>query len=585
MKMKRKIRGDRLKAIELLLMHLEEVGTEYIFGIPGGVMEPLNKAVYHNDNIEGVVTCHEEGAAFMADGYARVGKKLGVCCCTAGPGATNLLTGIASSFADSVPVMALTAQVSTKNFGKGAFQESSYEGINIVEMFRSITKYSSMIVNPESTPIIIRKAIRKALSGRPGPVHLNLPIDVMEKTIDFDLVSSENVIRKSTSFDREQMKEAASLLLEFERPAIILGNGVTISRAAHDIVGLAESLQIPVATTPKAKGVFPENHPLSLGVFGTAGSPLSEAYLLGQKKIDGLFAIGTSFNEWGTHTWDKRLMPERALIHLNVDQGEIGNVYPAAVALEGDAKAVVSELVFEIKRRSEKGGPSMAELIARRGKEFLAFKEGISRYDGIEKLDSESVPILPQRLIKDIEKACPDDTIYFVDIGNNWAWATHYLEIKRPYSFFTGLGFASMGYGVAASIGGKFAAPDRPVVAIVGDGGFLMNGTEVATAVNYNKQVIWVILNDSGHGMIHHGKRMLGTPGGFATRFRQVDFVKMAEALGAQGIRITKPGEINKKLIDKIIASGRPTVIDVIIDQEEAPPINSRISSIESTYT
>ncbi len=576
-----------MKAAELILRYLEEIGAEYIFGIPGGVLEPLNNALYKSKVIKGIVTKHEQGAAFMADGYARVSKRLGVCCGTAGPGATNMITGIATSFADSIPVLALTGQVPTRFFGKGAFQESTYDGINVVEIFRFFTKHSAMIMNAAATGGMVRKALRVAMSGRPGPVHLNLPVDVMEKKVEEDFIPPHKFIPTSVCFDRRSVKEAAKLLIDFARPAILVGNGVTISKAGYEVKVLAEMLRIPVATTPKAKGVFPEDHPLSLGVFGVAGTPMSEAYLLnksGLGKIDGLLAIGTSFNEWGTHTWDSRLMPTKALIQIDIDQHECGNNYPFTVALVGDARAVVTELIFEIKRLWEKAGVEVKESVNIRSEGFRAFKDKNHRYLEPEKTTSGKSPILPQRLMKDIQNACPEDTIYFVDIGNNWAWATHYLDIKRPYSFFTGLGFASMGYAAAASIGGKFAAPDRPVFAIVGDGGFLMNGVEIATAVNYNKQVIWIILNDSGFGMIYHGRKMRSIPDAFATRFQKVDFVKMAASLGAQGIKVTKPGEINKKMIDSVIASGKPTVIDVPIDAEEVPPIQSRIASLEHSY-
>lgn len=204
-----------MKAVELLLWYLEEVGTEYIFGIPGGVLEPLNNAVYASKIISGIVTKHEQGAAFMADGYARVSRKLGVCCGTAGPGATNLITGISTSSADSIPVLALTGQVATKYFGKGAFQESTYEGINIVDLFRYFTKHSAMIMNADATGSMVRKALRIALSGKPGPVHLNLPVDVMDKEVAEDFVSACRFIPVSDCFDRRSVKEAGSLLIGF----------------------------------------------------------------------------------------------------------------------------------------------------------------------------------------------------------------------------------------------------------------------------------------------------------------------------------------------------------------------------------
>ncbi|MCF6283145.1 MAG: thiamine pyrophosphate-binding protein [Candidatus Polarisedimenticolaceae bacterium] len=574
-----------MNASDLLVWYIEEVGTEYIFGIPGGVLEPLNIAVHNSEKLQGITTKHEQGAAFMADGYARVSHKLGVCCATAGPGATNLITGIASSFTDSVPVLALTGQVATKYFGKGAFQESSSDGINLVEMFRLVTKNSAMIASSALTGSIMRRALRSALTGRPGPVHLNLPVDVMRNEVDVELIPEDMFIPGSTCFDRARIKEAAVLLLRFKRPVILLGNGVTISRAAEEIIELAELLQIPVVTTPKAKGVFPEDHPLSLGVFGVAGTPLSEKYLLNgnvecSEKIDGLLAIGTSFNEWGTHTWDERLMPTKALIQVDIDPQELGNNFPFSVAVAGDAQIVVKELLFDIKRRLRKT-IKIKEKIELRKRDLECFKSENARFFDADKMHSEAVPILPQRLMEDINNACPHDSIFFIDIGNNWAWATHYLTVKRPYSFFTALGFASMGYGASACIGGKLAEPDRPVITICGDGGFLMNGIEIATAVDYNIPVIWIILNDSQHGMIYHGKKMLNTEGGFSTRFKGVDFVKMAESVGAKGIKITKPGELNQELLNRVIESNYPTVIDVRIDPEEAPPISSRIETLE----
>ncbi len=574
-----------MNASDLLVWYIEEMGTEYIFGIPGGVLEPLNVALHGCETLKGITTRHEQGAAFMADGYARVSHKLGVCCATAGPGATNLITGIASSFTDSIPVLALTGQVSTRFFGKGAFQESSSDGIDLVGMFKLVTKNSAMIANAELTGDIIRRTLRTALTGRPGPVHLNLPVDVMRQEVTLKLHAEETFIPNMNCFDRVNIKEAAQLLLSFKRPVILAGNGVTTSRAAEELLCLAEMLQIPVVTTPKAKGVFPEDHPLSLGIFGVAGTPLSERYLLNvdkhcTQKIDGLLAIATSFNEWGTHTWDERLTPTQSLIQIDIDPHELGNNFPFDVAVSGDAKVILKELLFEIKRHIRKAH-GIKEKIAFRRNDIARFKLDNVRFIDRDKMLSDAVPILPQRLMEDINNACPDDTIFFVDIGNNWAWATHYLKIRRPYSFFTSLGFASMGYGAAASIGGKLAEPQRPVVAICGDGGFLMNGNEIATAVDYNIAVIWIILNDSQHGMIHHGKKMLGSPGGFATRFKGVDFVKLAEAVGAIGIKITKPGELNQALINQAIESKHPTIIDVRIDPEEAPPISSRIETLE----
>ena len=305
-------------------------------------------------------------------------------------------------------------------------------------------------------------------------------------------------------------------------------------------------------------------------------------------RVDVLLAIGTSFNEWGSNAWDKRLMPENAMIQVDIDPYEFGKNYPFEVDLIGDAKTIIRELTYELQRQIEKF-PALEQKRFEKRREVMIeelrnFKAHIKRRYEEEKMDSDAVPLKPQRLMKDLRDSLPRDTIFFTDIGNNLVWALHYLDIYKPYTFFAGLGFASVGFGVVAAIGGKFAAPDRPVVAIVGDGGFLMNGMEVATAVNYNKQVIWVVENNSELGMVSHGRRLAGMKHTNATEFGQADFVKIAEGLGANGIRVTKPGEINRKFMDDIIATGKSTVIDVIIDGEEVPPLSTRVTAIKESY-
>lgn len=563
-----------MNAAELIIRHLESEDVRFFFGIPGGALEPIYNAVHESRLIESILTKHEAGAAFMADGYARVSGNLGVCGSTTGPGATNLLTGIASAHADSVPVMALTAQVPTRSFGRGAFQESGSEGTDVVNIFSGVTKYSSMIINPDKTGEMVRRALRLARSGRPGPVHLNLPSDVMCEEVADDM-PVQNYHYPAEPFDRMAVKQAARLLVDAENPAMILGNGALIGRATKELLELAELLQIPVATTPKGKSSFPETHPLSLGVFGFAGSPLAEEYLL-ESKIDVLIAVGTSFNEWATYGWDKRLTSNRSVIQVDIDPTQFGRIYPCTVGLQGDARAVVRELMYEIKRQLK----AEPERMNRAGR--FSFSGNI--HDSVrepEKMNSDAMPLKPQRLMHDLRQSLPDQTIFFADIGSNLAWAIHYLKVTRPRTFVAGIGFGSMGYGVAAAIGGKLAAPDRPVVSIVGDGGFLMNGMEVATAVNHDIPVIWVVENNAQLGMVYHGQQMSKRAHVTSCEFKRVDFVKIAEGLGAQAYRVERPGEINARFMAEIINSNRPTVIDVIIDACERPPIQSRIKSLE----
>ena len=567
------MKKDGVTAAEVIVRSLEKHGVEYVFGIPGGAIEPLNNAL-HKSKIKVIVAKHEEGAAFMADGYARVSGTIGVCCSTSGPGATNMITGLASSFADSIPVIALTGQVATSLFGKGAVQEFAMQSSGVVSIFKQITKYSDIIINENKAGEMISRARRLALTGRKGPVHLNLPADIMKRQVPDtqERCSTTHVM----GFDRGGVVAAAKLILGAKRPVLLAGWGTVLSRADAELQELAELMDIPVATSPKAKGILSESHPLSLGVLGFAGSPASKEYII-KRDVDVMLAVGTSFNEFVTSGWDKRLHPMESLIHIDIDCNEIGKNYFVDVGIAGDAKTVLRELIYELRRQLKKP-KSVGE---KRRTEVHSIKKSIA----VKKRKLDGVPYKPQRLIMDLAASLPTDTLYFLDNGNSMAWAIRHLNMTLPYSFYVGLGFASMGFAAAASIGAKLAAGDRPVVALVGDGSFLMNGMEVATAVNHNIPVIWVVMNNSMLGTVYHARKLAAIPEGIKSTFKPVDFVKLAEGLGARGIRITKPGEIHREMMDEIIASGVPTVLDVIIDPEEVPPIHSRITSLEKLYT
>lgn len=568
----------KIKAADLLIKYLEQEGVEYVFEVPGAALKHVNDALFDSKKITPILTKHEEGAAFMACGYARVSGKLGVCMGTSGPGSTNMMTGVASAYSDSTPILVLTGQVSTSTFGKGALQESTSEGVDTVAMYKPLTKYGAMIYKGSMLPEMIRRALRYAFSGRPGPVHLNLPRDVMGEEIEFDLRKVETYRGWSQPFDRESIKKACKYLLKAERPVMFLGNGTLSSNATEEAKTIADTLNIPVVTTPKAKSAFPSDHPLSLGSFGVGASLLAEKYL--SQGIDVLLTVGTRFTESATQAWDQRLLPSNALLQIDIDPYEIGKNYPVTVGLVGDAKAILTEIYYETKRQLK----NVTDFRPNRSVVELAkFKNESQIYLDEKKMCSDCNPIKPQRLMKDLRESLPRDTIVFADGGNSRLWTTHYFPVYLPKTFIIGSGFSSMGYATAAVLGGKFAIPDRPVIGIVGDGAFLMNGMEVATAVNYNVPVIWVILNDSQLGMVYHGQKMACSRV-VASTFQKVDFVKIAEGLGARGIRIEKPGMINGSLMAEIIASRKPTVLDVFIDPEEPPPMKSRMAALKRVY-
>ncbi|MDD5258898.1 MAG: thiamine pyrophosphate-binding protein [bacterium] len=568
----------KVTAIKALLQYLEQERVRYIFGIPGGPLMPLYDTLYDTPNITPILSKHEEGAAFMANGYARVSGELGVCCATTGPGTTNLFTGTAVCYTDSVPVLFITAQVATAAFGKGAFQETTSHTINVVEMMRYITKFSAMPANEHEMPELVKAAIRSALTGTPGPVHINIPADFMTKEIDHTLLPSDSYHVRNHSFDRVAVKEAARYLLQAQRPAMLIGNGVNIARANQEVRDLAERLIIPVATTPKGKSAFPENHLLSLGVFGFGGTPLADKYLLSED-VDVLLCIGTSLGEVSTHAWDQRLNPRLALIQVDIDAEQLGKNYPVTVGITGDAKAALAEILYQI-NRDLKWLTYTPRISA---KDIYFFKKQYQTFINEEKMYAEDIPLKPQRLIKDLRDSLPIDAIVFCDIGNHLAWAIHYFQTYLPQTFFHNFDFGAMGYATAAAIGGKLAAPNRPVISIIGDGCFAMNGMEVATAVNYNIPVIWVVFNDARLGMVYHGQQLQFKERYLASSFQRMDIARIAESLGAQGVKVERPGEL-KQVMPQVLASKKPTVIDCTIDAEEIPPIQSRIQALNRFF-
>lgn len=564
-----------MNTAELIVHTLKHMGIKYIFGIPGGAIEDLNTAIFNEKDITSIVTKHEEGAAFMADGYARVSGYLGVCCATSGPGASNLITGLASAYADSIPVLALTGQVATSVFGKGALQESGAEGVNMVSIFKTFTKYSGMLISEQRAQYMLQKAIRAALSGPTGPAHLNLPINMMKKEVvkQGDCFMNTDI----RMFDETGIKKAAQKLVKAEHPVIVAGWGVSLSQGAYELRELAQLLQIPVVTSPKGKGVFPEDHLLSLGVLGFAGNPEAKQYVI-EEEVDVMLAVGTSFNEMMTSGWDQKLAPTDSLIHIDINHGSIGKNYCANIRLEGDARIALKELskavVEERSRRGVRSNSKLTNKVAELKRKAAVEDERPVSVNGLYH---------PRKLVEDLQASCPEDTIFFADMGNTMAWATRYMTFKIPYCFYMSMGFGSMGYAVAAPVGAKLARPTRQVVTMVGDGSFQMNGFEVATAVNYDIPVVWVVFNNAMLGMVYHGRRLFSTPipDGLTPHFKRINFAQVAEGLGARGIRVERPDEITKDFMDDVFRVGRPTVIDVLIDQEAVPPIHARIKTVD----
>ncbi|MBK6695075.1 MAG: thiamine pyrophosphate-binding protein [Myxococcales bacterium] len=464
------IQARPTRAVDVFLRYLKAEGVDHVFGIVGGLLYPFFAAVEADAEICLVTSRHEEGAAFMADGYARVSRRIAVCAGTSGPGATNLLTGVACAFADGIPMLVVTGQAASHALGKGAAQETPREGIDIVDMFRPVTKYSAMVTSASSLAQHLRRALRMALTGRQGPVHLNVPVDIWEKAAAEDWFDPKTYRPETHAFDRLAVQRAGDALLAARRPVILAGSGVGLSGAEQHLRALADLLPARVATTPKAKGVYPEDAAQSLGVLGSAGHREARETILGSA-VDVLFTVGASLGETSTFNWTPLLQPAETLIQLDIEADRVGRNYPVDIPLVGDAQSILVELVYHIHRRIREGSfPSST------WNDAPPPVRGDARYDAPDSRRSLAVPITPERWRVELQKVLPADAVIFSDIGGHMLFNIHNLVIGAGQKFVLNMGFGSMGHGTVAPIGAALACPARPVIAIVGDGCFTMNG-------------------------------------------------------------------------------------------------------------
>ncbi len=564
--------GAAPRAIDVFLRYLKAEGVRVVFGIPGGLLHPFFEVIEADPDIDLIVTKHEEGAAFMADGYARVSRRLAVCGGTAGPGATNMITGVACAFADGVPMLVVTGQVASHMFGKGAAQETSREDMDIVAMFRPVTKYSAMVTSPESMAQHLRRALRLALSGRPGPVHLNVPVDLWERPLEEEWFDPKTYRPDTSSFDRGAVQRAATHLIAAKRPVFFAGAGVGIAGAEQHLRALAELLPARVATTPRGKGLFPEDHALSLGVMGFAGHASAREVLLGPG-TDALLTVGTSLNETATLNWTPELRKNRVFMQLDIDPERIGRNYPVDVALVGDAQTVLVELVYHMHRLVREG----ARPASTWGQEARVARV----FSSPELCGSDQVPVTPQRWRRDLEEVLPDDAIVFSDIGGHMLSNIHHLTIKDGQKFVLNLGFGSMGHGTVAPIGAALAEKRRRVFAIIGDACFTMNGMEIVTAAEYDIPVIWIVENNNMHGITWHGSKLVGSrvPLASVSYKRPLEIAAIARAMGLPAWVVDRPGQV-QDTVKQALSHAGPTLIEIRVDASIAPPLGDRAKSI-----
>lgn len=556
---------------EILVRYLEGEGVKYVFGLPGGHLLTFYDAL-RDSSITSILAKHEGGAGYMAAGHALAGGGLGVCCGTVGPGATNLVSGVAAAYMGSLPMLVLTAQVGTSSIGRGALQEAAGEGrtFSQTRLLSAVTKYSTMVTHAGKLPETLRRALRIAMSGRPGPVHLDLPADTQRGQVEDEILAPDRYRPALTTRPLEaDLRRAAELLLAAKKPGLLVGGGGRKGTAPASVLRLAELLAAPVATTLPGKGVIPEDHDLALGCIGLYGTRAANSYM--RSGLDIVLAIGSSFHEFSTHVWDPALRPSEALIQIDIDPQEIGKNYPVELGLHGDAEIVLPALIEHVERLKTGG--------SRATEEFAALKSR-TQYFSEPAMSSTDVPLKPQRVMAELNEGLPADALVFTDIGNTVTWVERCLLARRADTIMSLSGLAAMGSGVAACIGGKLAAPQRPTMVVCGDGDFHMHGMEVLTALSHDIPVVWLIMQNDTLAMVHDIQTMTYKGRYVASEFVSPDFVKLAESFGALGLRADKPGEV-AEAVRTAFAADRPALVVVPIDPHEMPPAKARMMAMD----
>ena len=534
------------KGAQILVDTLVEEGVETIFGYPGGAVLPLFDVLYEGQ-IRFLLTRHEQGAAHAADGYARATGKVGVCIATSGPGATNLTTGIATANMDSIPMVAITGQVRTNLIGNDAFQEADTTGIT-----RPITKHNYLVKDVRDLARIVKEAFHIARTGRPGPVVIDLPVDVTIADHDGEVDRTIRLpgYKPRTEGHPRQIKMAAKAINESERPVLYVGGGVITSGASAELFALAETAHLPVTMTLMGLGAFPGDHPLALGMLGMHGTATANYAVM---ESDLLIAVGARFDDRVTGKLDL-FAPHAKIVHIDIDPTSISKNVRVHVPVVGDAAIILRELTQHVRHAPREAWHK--QIADWKAKHPLVY-------------DSSDGKIKPQAVVEEICRLAPDDAIIATEVGQNQMWTALWYTFRKPRTLLTSGGLGTMGFGFPAAIGAQVGCPDRLVVDIAGDGSIQMNIQELTTAV-YNKLPVKIVVLNNGYlGMVRQWQELF-----YERRYSHTDlagnpdFVKVAEAFGARGLRLTDPKDVKDALKETLDTDG-PVLLDVHIAREE----------------
>ena len=533
----------QLTGSEIVIECLKEQGVDTVFGYPGGAILNVYDELYkHSDEITHILTSHEQGAAHAADGYARATGKVGVCFATSGPGATNLVTGIATAYMDSIPVVAITCYVGVSLLGKDSFQEIDITGITM-----PITKHNYIVKDVANLADTIRKAFVIAKSGRPGPVLIDIPKDVTANKTEY-IKEEIKPVEPSDKISEEELAEALELIKKSKKPYIFVGGGAVLSEASEELYTFAKKVDAPVTDSLMGKGAFPGNDPAYTGMLGMHGTKTSN---YGVSECDLLIVIGARFSDRVTGNAQK-FAQNAKIIQIDVDVAEMNKNVMISAGVVGDIKVVLDRLNERLEQQDH--AEWMKKIQDYKEKYPLKYHEGV---------------LTGPFVVEEIYRQTKGDAIITTEVGQHQMWAAQYFKYTKPRTLLTSGGLGTMGYGLGAAIGAKTGCPDKTVINVAGDGCFRMNMNELATAVRHEVPVIEVVINNHVLGMVRQWQDLFYDERYSATVLRDaVDYVKLAEAMGAEGMRATTQEEF-REAFAKALASGRPVLIDCMIDCDD----------------
>lgn len=534
----------QLNGSQIVVECLKEQGVDTVFGYPGGAILNIYDELYkHQNEITHILTSHEQGASHAADGYARATGKVGVCMATSGPGATNLVTGIATAYMDSVPMVAITANVTNQLLGKDSFQEVDIAGVTM-----PITKHSFIVKDIKKLAGTIRRAFAIAATGRPGPVLVDITKDVTAAKTEYKKVVPKLINRVTETIREEDIEKAVSMIKASKKPMVFVGGGAVISGASRELAEFVEKVDAPVTDTLMGKGAFNGEHKYYVGMLGMHGT---KAANLSVTDCDLLVTIGARFSDRVTGN-AKKFANKAKILHIDVDPAEVNKNIHVNASIIGDCKAVLEILNSKLEQQNH--SVWVNEVMEKKEKFPLTYPE-----------DRLTGPYV----IEKIHEITGGDAIITTDVGQHQMWAAQYFKYQKPRTFLSSGGLGTMGYGLGASIGAQVGMPEKRVFNIAGDGCFRMNMNEIATATRYNIPIIQVVLNNHVLGMVRQWQTLF-----YEKRYSQtvledkVDFVKVAEAMGAKAYRITKKEEV-EPVLREVLALKEPVLIDCVIDPDE----------------